>query len=273
LKADPPEYRVQLEIFSGPLDLLLYLIRRDELDIEDIPIARITEQYLSYVRLLEQIDPDAAGEFLVMASTLIEIKSCALLPAPPLEAPDEPLDPRAALVRQLLEYRRFKDAAEELRRAAQERQRRFARRPAELPPQLRGVELEEAQVWDLLEAFGRVMAAIGQGPARHEVRYDETPIEVYAEQILAAVRARGVVEFAAVFDGQMRRAELVGRFLALLELVRRGQVRAQQERNFGTIYLFAVTPEPADEVPPPLAAPEPAGGADLPSTVGKERAS
>jgi len=135
------EYRVQLDVFTGPLDLLLYLIRRDEVDIYDIPIARITEQYLEYVRALEQLDPNAAGDFLVLAATLIELKSRALLPTPPLEAGDEAEDPRMPLVRQLLEYKRFRDAARALAASAEDRAKRYVRRPAELPKELQGVEL------------------------------------------------------------------------------------------------------------------------------------
>jgi segregation and condensation protein A len=239
-------YRVQLDVFTGPLDLLLYLIRRDELDIQDIPIARLTEQYLAYVHVLEQIDPNAAGEFLVMASTLVELKSRALLPTPPLEPMEDDLaDPRTTLVRQLLEYKRFKDAAEELKRAGDERAQRFPRQPADLPRELQGVELEEAQVWDLLEAFGRVMTAIGRGPTQHQVQYDDTPIELYQAEIVA-VLAQETATFQALFDGHTNRSEIIGRFLAILELIRSGRVRAEQDRNFGTIYLFLAEPREAE---------------------------
>src|SRR5512137_203398 len=116
------DYRVQLDIYQGPLDLLLYLIRRDEVDIYDIPIARITGQFVQYVELLREIDPNVVGDFLVMAATLMEIKSRMLLPRPPAEEGEEELvDPRLDLVRQLLEYKRFKDAAGRLAEAAEER--------------------------------------------------------------------------------------------------------------------------------------------------------
>ena len=231
-------YRVQLDVFTGPLDLLLYLIRRDEVDIQDIPIARLTEQYLEYVRLLEHLDPNAAGDFLVMATTLVELKSRALLPSPPLEALDEEEDPRATLVRKLLEYKRFKDAARALGSAADERGRRYVRRPAELPKDLQGVDLEEVEVWDLLQAFNRVMTAVGAGPARHEVRYDDTPIELYAAEIIAILEQESPTTFETLFDGAVSRVDVIGRFLALLELIRARRVRAEQDRNFGTIYLF-----------------------------------
>ncbi|RMF77911.1 MAG: chromosome segregation protein ScpA [Planctomycetota bacterium] len=239
------EYRVQLDVFSGPLDLLLYLIRRDEVDIQDVQIARVAEQYLEYVRLLEQVDPNAAGDFLVMASTLIELKSRALLPSPPIESLDDEDDPRAQLVRQLLEYKRFKDAARTLGSAADERARRYVRRPADLPKELAGVELEEAQVWDLLQAFGKVMTAIGRGPAVHEIEFDDTPIEHYAASIVDALKIDGPCTFQSLFSGRSSRAEVVGLLLALLELIRNRCVRAEQEKEFGTIYLFLL--EEVDE--------------------------
>ena len=257
------EYRVQLDIFSGPLDLLLFLLKRDELDIQDIPLVRITDQYLDYVRLLEQVDPNTAGDFLVMASTLIEMKSRALLPTPPLDGENEEEDARIALVRQLLEYKRFKDAARALGSAADERAKRYGRRPADLPPELRGVELEDVEVWDLLAAFGRMMTAIGRGPGVHEVRYDDTPVEVYAEEISRALAERGVLTFQALFENRLSRAEIVGLFLALLELIRKRRVRAEQERSFGTIYLFALEEIDEPEQPErPAYAPEPDSTAD-----------
>jgi segregation and condensation protein A len=240
--ADP--YRVQLDVFTGPLDLLLYLIRRDELDIQDIPIARLTEQYLDYVKLLEVLDPNAAGDFLVMASTLVELKSRALLPTPPLEAEDDDLDPRTALVRQLLEYKRFKDAAQALGSAADERQKRFVRQPADLPRELEGIELEEAQVWDLLSAFGRVMSSIGQGPGLHEITYDDTPFEEYEVLILDRLEYQSPIEFQALFADCSNRAEIVGLFLVVLELVRRQRLRAEQDGQHETIYLFLLVEAP-----------------------------
>jgi segregation and condensation protein A len=241
------DYRVQLDVFTGPLDLLLYLIRRDEVDILDIPIARVTEQYVEHVRLLEQLDPDAVSEFLVMAATLIELKSRCLLPTPPIESLDDGADPRVPLVRQLLEYKRFKDAAQSLGHAADERAKRYVRRPADLPKELEGVELEEVQVWDLLAAFGKVMAAIGRGPGRHEIRYDDVPIELHAAEIVAVLERDGPTTFAALFAGQMDRLQIVGRFLALLELIRSHRIRAEQEKMFGAIYLFLLEEVPEND--------------------------
>lgn len=257
------DYRVQLDVFTGPLDLLLYLIRRDEVDIYDIPIARLTEQYLAHVHTLEELDPNVVGEFLVMASTLVELKSRALLPSAPLAGSGEAEDPRAPLVRQLLEYKRFKDAARSLGTAADDRAQRFVRVPAELPKELAGVELEEVQVWDLLSAFTKVMTAIGRGPGEHQVRYDDMPIELHAAEILAILEQDGPTTFAALFEPPVERIQIVGRFLALLELIRACRIRAEQERICGTIYLFLLVEAEdiaaEDSTPSPPATDTPAG--------------
>lgn len=242
------EYRVQLDVFSGPLDLLLYLIRRDELDIQDISLSRLTDQYLEYIHVLELLDPNQASDFLVMASTLIEMKSRAILPTPPLDGDDDNDDPRAALVRELLEYKRFKDAAARLGSAAEDRAKRYVRRPANLPPNLQGVELEDVELWDLVSAFHRVMTAIGEGPAHHDVTYDDTPIELYGEEIMAALERDGPATFEGLFEGRTTRAEVVGLFLAVLELIRKHRVDIRQERNFGTIHLFPLVEVPEDPI-------------------------
>lgn len=153
------DYRVNLDIFAGPLDLLLYLVRKEEVDIYDIPIARITDQYISYIEMLKSLDIDLAAEFMVMAATLMEIKSAMLLPKaePEQVASEDFSDPRAELVRQLLEYKKFKDAANLLDAAADRQQERFAR-PDSLISQLSPdteveIDIEQVSVWDLLEAF------------------------------------------------------------------------------------------------------------------------
>ncbi len=175
-------YRVQLDVFTGPLDLLLYLVRQDELDIQDISITRVTDQYVEHIKLLEALDPNTAGEFLVMATTLVELKSRALLPSPPLEGGDEDDDPRTVLVKQLLEYKRFKDAARALKSSSDERAKRYVRKPVDLPRELQGVELEEAEeccgfgggfaVWD-----PEISTELGRRKARH---LDATGAQVVA---------------------------------------------------------------------------------------------
>ena len=160
-------YRVNLEIFAGPLDLLLYLVRKEEVDIYDIPIAKITDQYINYIEMLKSLDIDLAGDFLVMAATLMQIKSAMLLPkAEPDEVDIEDLaDPRAELIRQLLEYKKFKDAANLLEATADEHKERFAR-PDTIIERLKPdtepeIDIEQVSVWDLLDAFDSIMKATG----------------------------------------------------------------------------------------------------------------
>jgi len=244
------EYRVNLEIYNGPLDLLLYLIRRDEVDIYDIPIARITEQYVQYVELLKDLDPNLAGDFLVVAATLMEIKTRMLLPTPPPEEAGPEgfeIDPRTELVRQLLEYKAFKDAAGELKSAADLQAMMFPR-PQANPDDGGEVELdlEDVQVWDLLDAFDRLMAAIGAQARPHEIIHDDTPIELHAADILDRLERDGAMLFQKIFAGRISRDEIVGLFLALLELIRRRRIFATQETNFGQIHIH-LNPNPPSE--------------------------
>ena len=245
------DYRVKLDIYNGPLDLLLYLIRREEIDIHDIPIARITEQYVRYVEVLKTLDPNLAGDFLVLAATLMEIKTRMLLPAAPAEdggEEDLSVDPRAELVRQLLEYKAFKDAAGDLREAAATEALRFARPGEDIRTDPTELDLEDVQVWDLLDSFSKLMAAIGQQARQHEVIYDDTPIELHAEDIRDRLQREGAMTFSRIFQGRTSRSEVVGLFLAMLELVRRRVIRAYQDANFAEICVeLRDDPDPPDE--------------------------
>jgi segregation and condensation protein A len=239
------EYRVELDVYNGPLDLLLYLIKRDELDIYDIPLARITDSYMQYVNMLKELskeqglDINVAGDFLVMAATLMEIKSAMLLPkAPPTEggessAAAELADPRMELVQKLLEYKRFKDAAMALEKQQELHRQRFPRIPAsreqksdEPPP----VDLEEVQVWDLLTAFTSLMKELGtRKPRYHEVIYDDTPIDLHAADIEDRLAREGRLSLRMLLEGRKSRSEMIGVFLALLELIREKKILVQQE--------------------------------------------
>ncbi len=250
------DYRVNLDVYNGPLDLLLYLIRRDEVDIHDIPIVRIAEQYIEYVNVLQQLDPNLAGEFLVMVATLIEIKTRMLLPARSAEEADaeegDALDPRAELVRQLLEYKAFKDAAGDLRELADQQSLRFARRPVRPEFDDEDRELEDVQVWDLFDAFSRLLEQIGRQPAQHEVIYDDTPVELHAADIVDRLQRDGAMSFRDLFKGRTNRGEIIGLFLALLELTRQKRLLVNQDANFGDVWLH-LRPESADEPPEELA--------------------
>lgn len=284
------DYRVQLDIYNGPLDLLLYLIKRDELDIYDIPIARITESYMHYIGLLGDIkdagfDIDLASDFLVMAATLMEIKSAMLLPRQTADSDSdnasaslELTDPRYELVQQLLEYKRFKDAALQLDHQLERHQQRFARIPAhpgdqedELPP----LDMDEVQVWDLLEAFNRLMQEVGfRKPRYHEVTYDDTPIDLHAADIEDRLRRDGRLTLRQLIAGRKNRSEMIGVFLALLELVRQKKVLIQQEQIDSELLI-----EPAPHAPDTSNdtdasdGPDVADDADTPATSGTVDAS
>jgi segregation and condensation protein A len=244
------EYRVNLEIYNGPLDLLLYLIRREEVDIYDIPIAHITKQYLEYVEILQQVDPNLAGDFLVMAATLIEVKTRMLLPAAPADEGEddlEDLDPRAQLVRQLLQYKAFKDAAGDLAEIGQQQEKRHPRAPVHPDFESdRAKDLADVQIWDLFDAFSRLLQEVGQTPATHDVIYDDTPIAIHAENILETVRAQGSLRFTSLFRGARSRSEIIGLFLALLELTRRKRILCRQNLNFADIQID-LNPDPPEE--------------------------
>lgn len=243
------EYRVALDVYNGPLDLLLFLIRREEVDIYDIPIARITGQYVQYVDMLQQLDPEVAGEFLVLAATLMEIKSRTLLPRPPVDQDDDEIvDPRLELVRQLLEYKKYKDAARSLEEAAGERALKHPRRPVLPPRDPKELELENLEIWDLFDAFNRLLEQIGTKQQVHEVTVDDTPLALHADDMVDSLeREGGTQTFEDVFAGRTR-AEMIGLFLALLELIRRRRVRASQDHPFGPILIHLLDPACEDEV-------------------------
>jgi segregation and condensation protein A len=246
------EYRVQLDVFSGPLDLLLYLVRKEELDIYDIPIARITEQYLHYIEMLKELDMDVAAEFLVMATTLLEIKSAMLLPKSEVEEGPEDTsgDPRSALIHQLLEYKRFKDAANLLSQAGHQRSLRFTRPDSILASlektQEPQIDLEQVSVWTLLEAFDRILKATGHVGDFKRIQ-DDTPIDLYQIEILHRLQTEGPKTLEAVFEGRSNRLVLIGLFLAMLELIRNRLVWAEQADSSSPIVLRALTNVPAEE--------------------------
>ena len=246
------DYRVNLDIFAGPMDLLLYLVRKEEVDIYDIPIARITDQYVHYLEILKHLDMDLAGEFLVMAATLMQIKSAMLLPkAEPESLDDEDLaDPRAELIRQLLEYKKFKDAANLLDAAADRRKERFARPDSVIerlkPDAEPELDLEQVSVWDLLEAFDSICKATGALPDISQIK-DDTPIDLYQIEILHRLQTEGPMSFKSIFESRGSRLVLVGLFLALLELVRAKLIWAKQPKSSTEIYLRPLTDEPAEQ--------------------------
>jgi segregation and condensation protein A len=234
------DFRVDLDIFRGPLDLLLYLVRKHEVEIVDIPIATITDQYLEYLTVLEQLDVNAVGDFVAMASTLIEIKSQQVLPRAD-EVEEELDDPRKELVQRLLEYKEFRDAASMLEERSCWWQQRFPRLENDLPPRQRNLAeepIQEVELWDLVSAFGRVIRAT-ELVKPSSIVYDDTPIHVYMGRIHARLQRERRLSFGALFDPSMHKSTLVGIFLAVLELARHARVRVEQNELFGEIWLLA----------------------------------
>lgn len=227
-------YTVQLPAFHGPLDLLLHLVRREEVDIRAVQLGRLAAQFLDFLSAAASLDVDLAGEFVVVAATLLEIKARALLPAAPRAAPSEaaPPDPRRDLVRQLLEYRQFKEAAASLQERAARHATQFARlapppdpAAAESGPPLRPVE-----VWDLVSAFARLLRET-EPAAETAVVVDDTPQHVFESRVVAEVVRLGRVSLRELFVVPRTRARLIGLFLAVLELVKRRAVAAELDAD------------------------------------------
>ena len=248
-------FPVRLSNFEGPLDLLLHLIKKHEVQIWDIPIALVTRQYLDYLELMQELDLEVAGEFLVMAATLIHIKSRLLLPrpAPEQESPDE--DPRDALVQRLIEHQRFKMAAELLHEKETVRSAQWSR-PDERVADIAGEEAEpelEVDLFSLLTAFKAVVERARRRPTVL-VPAEQVSIEDRIAQLLARLSETEAYSFEALFGDASTRAELIVTFLALLEMIRLKLVRVLQSGPFGDIRVYRRA-RPAD-------APRPVGDAD-----------
>ena len=233
-------YKVKLEIFEGPLDLLLYLVKQSRLEIDAIPIAQITDQYLKYLELMQALDLEVAGEFLVVAATLMQIKSRMLLPPEAVPPSEEEPDPAMELLERLKEYQKFKQAADLLSGMEKERLTVFSRpNPREGVP-VETEEFVEASLFDLLTAFSQFMA--GTAISRdliHEVLKEEVTVEQRAALLRSLVLQREQVSFGELFHGAKSKMEAVATFLALLELIRLGEISIRQNQLFGEIVLVA----------------------------------
>lgn len=233
------DYRVQLEVFEGPLDLLLYLIKREELDIYDIPIERITSQYMQYLDLMRMLDLNIAGEFLVMAATLMMIKSRMLLPVEERPELEEEEDPRWDLVRQLVEYKKFKDAANHLEKLELIQENIFIREGeggVNLGPDP-GVSLHDVSIFDLISAFNEALKKVKREDLT-EIFADRYTVADKIDQITALVREGGRVSLLGLIQTMKHRYEMVCAFLALLELIRLKQIRAVQGEAFSDIEII-----------------------------------
>jgi segregation and condensation protein A len=221
------------------MDLLLYLVRKHEVEIVDIPIATITDQYLGYLALIEQLDVNAVGDFLGMASLLIEIKSQQVLPRAD-EVQDELEDPRQELVRRLLEYKKYRDAASILEERSRSWQQHYARLSTDVPSHERDLAdepIQELELWDLVSAFGRIIRET-EAAKPSSIVYDDTPIHVHMARVHARLIEAGRLCFRDLFDPSMHKSKLVGIFLAILELVRHHHIRVEQNALFGEIWVL-----------------------------------
>jgi segregation and condensation protein A len=239
------DYKVKLEVFEGPLDLLLYLIKKEEVDIYDIPIERITNQYMEYLSLMKLLNLEVAGEFLVMAATLMYIKSRMLLPVDQqitdAEA-EEGEDPRWELIRQLVEYKKFKDAALQLGQREEEQSNIFVRTgDAGIEIDAKDVPLAEVGIFDLINAFNEVLKKAGAREDFREIMEEKFTVSDKIEEILYTLRDRAEMVFTEVFTAAQSRTEVVVTFLALLELIRLKRLKVRQESAFGEIHVVKVS--------------------------------
>ena len=264
------EYKVQFEVFEGPLDLLLYLIKKEEVDIYEVNLTNLATQFLEYVETMRLLDLEVAGEFLVMAATLMYIKSRELLPVDQqveVEGEEDEDDPRWELIRQLVEYKKFKDAAANLQALEARQDEVYPRLPGkpELPED--PVEVRpDVSVFDLINAVNNVLRRFENREDLRDIFDDRWTVSEKIEQLSAVVSERARLKFSELFDHVTSRSEVVVTFLALLELIRLKRIIAEQAKPFDEIELIR-GPEahaaPPSEPAPELSAPEGAGGWDM----------
>jgi len=262
------EYKVKFEVFEGPLDLLLYLIKKEEVDIYEVNLTRLATQFIEYIETMRMLDLEIAGEFLVMAATLMYIKSRELLPVDQqalVEGEEEGEDPRWELIRQLVEYKKFKDAAAQLQVLEARQEDVFPRTPGRLEFAAESPTRPEASIFDLVNAVNVVLKRFGQRDDLRDIFEDKWTVSEKIEHLMRVLSERPSVRFSELFEGVTSRSEVVVTFLALLELIRLKQITAVQREPFGEIEICRVTPAPAAPVPAASADPnpQPAGTSSL----------
>jgi segregation and condensation protein A len=244
-------YQCNLDIFEGPLDLLLHLIKEQKMDIYDIPILEITRQYLSYLDVLSELNLETAGEYLIIAAELAKIKSKTLLPAPDTEEDELTSvgeDPRAELMRRLLEYQRYKEAAFELRQKEYDQQQLFTRSGEVILDNSEGELMIEANVFDLMTAFQKVLKE-KSFKNNYEIKITTLSVSDRIDGILELLNASESVTFSSLFTALNTKQEVIVTFLAILELMRMQLIRSQQARPFDAIRLYvAVDRETQEEI-------------------------
>ena len=227
-------YHVKLEAYEGPLDLLLYLIKKDEVDIWDIPVSQIAGEYLEYINMMKLLDLNVIGEFLVMASTLMKIKSCMLLPQEETGIGEEIEDPRSELVEQLLEYEMYKEKAKRLAEKEEVQSKFFTRPATEIP---HSQPTFEASLFDLLTAFHNVLKEKAPEIVR-EIEPFKFTLEEKVEEILKRLEKEDKISFSLLFKECLSKGELIVIFLALLELIKQKRVRIRQPKLFAEIAIY-----------------------------------
>ena len=268
------EYKVQFEVFEGPLDLLLYLIKKEEVDIYAVNLTKLAIQFIEYVELMRQFDLEVAGEFLVMASTLMYIKSRELLPVDQQAAPegeeDEGEDPRWELIRQLVEYKKFKDAAAQLQTLEARQENVYPRVPGKIEFASESATVKpEAGIFDLLNAVSGILKRFGEkSAAMREIYEDKWTVSEKIELIRRLLVERGCVKFSELFAGAANRAEVVCTFLALLELIRLKYLTCHQAEPFAEIEISRAVGSVEAAVPTEASAPAEAVAPSAETEVG-----
>jgi len=254
------DFKIQFKVFEGPMDLLLFLVKKQEVDIYEVNMTRLAAQFIEYVELMKQLDLEQAGEFIVMASTLMYIKSRELLPVDEQvedTEDDDAADPRWDLIRRLVEFKRFKDASDDLQRLEIEREKVYTRRPGSIPidPLPMGNRLE-ASIFDLVGAVNELLRRVAEREAaKGEIVEDRWSISEKIVSIRERLGQAGRLKFSGLFDGAHSRGEVVATFLALLELVRLRQLMATQDNSFGEIEIV-VAPVELQQIKPEQPEPE-----------------
>jgi segregation and condensation protein A len=273
-----PDYRVKFEVFEGPLDLLLYLIKKEEVDIYEINLTRLATQFIEYIETMRLLDLEVAGEFLVMAATLMYIKSRELLPVDQqaqVEGEEEGEDPRWELIRQLVAYKKFKDAAADLMRLEARQEDVFPRVPGKLEFDTAPARGAEASIFDLVGAVNAILQRQAQVQAQNtrDIFEDRWSVSEKIQFLIQAISERPRMRFGELFAGAASRPEIVVTFLALLELIRLKQVVAMQGEAFGEIDICRVEPNPAlvDPAEPPAEHGAVPGASAEPATDGPPR--
>ena len=228
-------WRIELEVFNGPMDLLLYLVSKEEVDISEVSVARVVDQYMEYLRKLQELNVDVTSDFIVMASTLMLIKSRMLLPTEEIDLEEE-IDPQDELIKHLLEYKKFKVLSRALRERAERRARLFGRPRRAAAAREEEVPLEEVDLWDLLRAFARIVRETGLDRSLQVIHADK-PIRIYIAAVLDTLRARKRVCFDEIFHEKRNREDAVCFFIGILELAKRKLIQVLQDENTGEIHL------------------------------------